>query len=126
MKARMSAPQEKAVLYYGSSAHHIEALRLCAGTAGARLVRAYDPALTVGELIKGCPEPEMISDASEECLLIAGFDRLSLDAFLEDIKASGVRIPLKAVLTPHNSGWRLCDLIEELKKEHEYMSGGRK
>lgn len=42
-----------------------------------------------------------------------------LDAFLQGMRKAGVRIPLKAVLTPVNVTWHSRQLRDELVKEHE-------
>lgn len=124
MKARITGGTEKTVLHYGLSPQHMQALELSAADAGAKLTAAYDTSLTIGALIKGEGGEPKETVPAEECLVFAGFDRQSLNALLEDLKASGVRIPLKAVLTPHNSGWTLGALIDELRREHEHMTGG--
>lgn len=38
-------------------------------------------------------------------------------------KAGVPKINLKAVVTEHNIGWTFRQLYEEIKKEHEQMSG---
>ena len=44
--------------------------------------------------------------------------RKVLDAFLDGLKAAGVRIPLKAVVTDTNRAWTFAALLEELHAEH--------
>ena len=59
-----------------------------------------------------------------ELLIFAGMQEETLDAFLEQYKASGAEpIALKAITTPYNSDWTVYELIGELQKEHEKMSG---
>ena len=51
-------------------------------------------------------------------LVLWGLDRKALDAFLDGLKAAGVRIPLKAVVTDINRAWTFAALLEELHAEH--------
>ena len=122
MKARITKPAEKKLICCGLSPERMETLKMCADDFTAKLVTADDGSLTLGQLLDGAMgQGEAPAD---ECLVFAGFERNELNAMLESLKMSGLRIPLKAVLTPHNVGWRLLDLIAELKKEHAQMTGG--
>ena len=67
----------------------------------------------------GCTEPP-----KDECLIFSGFDRRALSEAVDGLKAAGVKVALKAVCTPSNQSWKLSDLIKELTREHEYMTGG--
>ncbi|WP_412710658.1 DUF3783 domain-containing protein [Clostridium sp. AF37-7] len=47
-----------------------------------------------------------------------------MDAFIYALRKKGVgRIDYKAVLTPYNMKWDSVQLYEEIKKEHEMMTG---
>ena len=47
-----------------------------------------------------------------------------IDAFIYALRKKGVgRIDYKAVLTPYNMKWDSVQLYEEIKKEHEMMTG---
>ena len=72
-----------------------------------------------GELpVSECPEVE------EEILVMKNFSNRRIDELLIGLKRSGVsKIALKAVITDTNSKWKFYDLYQELKKEHETMSG---
>lgn len=72
-----------------------------------------------GELpVSECPEVE------EEILVMKNFSNRRIDELLIGLKRSGVsKIALKAVITDTNSKWNFYDLYQELKKEHETMSG---
>ncbi len=59
----------------------------------------------------------------EEMLLMYQLNGSAMDKFLRSLRQEGVTIPLKAVLTPTNSTWFPQDLLQELQKEHEAMSG---
>lgn len=58
-------------------------------------------------------------------LVMSNLLRPQFDALLRDMRAQGVRIPLKAVLTPANVGWSSFRLHDELVREHEAMAQGR-
>ena len=40
---------------------------------------------------------------------------------IREMKAHGVSVPYKAMVTEHNIGWTLSDLFTELVREHEAM-----
>ena len=60
----------------------------------------------------------------EEILVMKNFTSRRIDELLMNLKRSGVsKIALKAVITDTNSKWSFYDLYQELKKEHETMTG---
>ncbi|MDO5124869.1 MAG: DUF3783 domain-containing protein [Ruminococcus sp.] len=58
----------------------------------------------------------------KQCLILSGIQRKNIQHILDEIKSSGLNIPLKAMVTPTNQSWILSDLISELEREHEYMT----
>lgn len=55
-------------------------------------------------------------------LVMAGVDGNRLNQVLTGIKKAGIgKVPYKAVVTEINKNWLPCDLLEELKQEHEKM-----
>lgn len=64
-------------------------------------------------------------EAFEEPMMILKlYSNQKLDQFLSGIRKEGIpKIDLKAMLTEYNKGWDSFQLYEELKKEHEYMTG---
>ena len=56
-----------------------------------------------------------------ECVIFAGIANNRLNVILKAMRAEGLVIPLKAVVTEHNQSHTLKWLIEELTKEHEAM-----
>ena len=63
-------------------------------------------------------------DFSDEMAIMAGFSSAQIDAFIYALRKKGVgRIDYKAVLTPYNMKWDSVQLYEEIKKEHETMTG---
>ena len=53
--------------------------------------------------------------------LLDGFTEKRLNILLREMKAYGVSVPYKAMVTEHNIGWTLSDLFTELVREHEAM-----
>ena len=53
--------------------------------------------------------------------VLDGFTEKRLDILLREMKAYGVSVPYKAMVTEHNIGWTLSDLFTELVREHEAM-----
>ena len=63
-------------------------------------------------------------DFSDEMAIMAGFSSAQIDAFIHALRKKGVgRIDYKAVLPPYNMKWDSVQLYEEIKKEHEMMTG---
>lgn len=63
----------------------------------------------------------------DEMMLMAGFTSSRIDALIGALRKNGVgRVNYKAVLTETNKSWDSVSLFQELKKEHEYMTGGQK
>lgn len=54
-----------------------------------------------------------------ECMVLAGLEERELHSFLDDLRLSGVDIPLKAVVTGPNQSWTFAQLMEELGRERE-------
>lgn len=60
----------------------------------------------------------------DEILVMKNFSSRKIDELLMNLRRSGVsKIALKAVITDTNSKWSFYELYQELKKEHETMSG---
>ncbi|MDO5294818.1 MAG: DUF3783 domain-containing protein [bacterium] len=57
----------------------------------------------------------------DEMMVMAGLTNARLDIFLASLRKEGIRIPLKAILTPHNSTWTSFALHDELVLEHAKM-----
>lgn len=65
------------------------------------------------------------ASAEGECLIFSGIEGKRLDLLLKAMRASGLSIPLKAVVTATNQSKSVEWLLEELKKEHEAMMKNR-
>lgn len=60
----------------------------------------------------------------EEMMILAGLTSARLDALILALRKAGVgRVNYKAVLTETNKDWDSVRLFQEIKKEHEYMTG---
>lgn len=60
----------------------------------------------------------------EEVLVLKNFTGQDIDVLLQNIRKTGLpKIALKAVLTESNSKWTFYQLYQEIKQEHEMMSG---
>lgn len=54
-----------------------------------------------------------------EMLVICGLTDPQMDRMLAYFRREGIRIPLKAALTPTNMHWNSLELHDELVREHE-------
>ena len=61
---------------------------------------------------------------TEEMIVMQDLSPRQFHGFLDGLKAAGIRVPLKAVVTEHNAGWSSGRLCRELKAEHEAMQAG--
>ena len=84
----------------------------------------------LGALI-GLPTPAAEAPAApvtsfrEPMLVMANLLRPQFDALLQGMRQQGIRVPLKAVLTPTNVSWSSLQLHDELVREHEAVTRGR-
>lgn len=70
------------------------------------------------EVPEGFPMPEV--------LIFSGFSMNRLEMFLDEYKMAGIPpIGLKAVLTEHNLGWTVYELVTELMRERMAMMTGQ-
>lgn len=83
----------------------------------------------IGELagIPGCEASDMVYEGhgfSEEMMIMKDFTERQLDEMILRFRKENLdKINLKAVITPTNQSWNSLMLYEEIKKEHELMSG---
>lgn len=57
----------------------------------------------------------------EEMLVLNHLTDSQMNRMLAYLKKEGIKIPLKAVLTPTNVNWNTLELYKELVREHEEM-----
>ena len=92
-----------------------------------RMVEPGETGMTVGHLCgsrvdrAAAPLPATATPAA----VFSGIDRAALDRLLDDLRAGGVVIPLKAMVTAHNQGWPFTRLLEELAQEHAAVHAAR-
>ncbi len=61
---------------------------------------------------------------AEEMMVMYGFTSSRIDELLAGLRKAGVsKVELKAVVTETNISWSFFHLYEEIKKEHERMTG---
>lgn len=58
---------------------------------------------------------------TDEMMVMVGLTNARLDVFLKALRKEGIRIPLKAILTPQNGTWSSYALHDELVREHQKM-----
>ncbi len=81
------------------------------------------PLLSVASGIKAKANPLVSSAALKEGMLVfVNFPDAVLDVFLGVMRKNGLRISLKAILTPHNAVWDAHTLYNELCKERAEFS----
>ena len=130
MKARIVPPAEERLLLYGMVEERQAAVSAAAASLGIR-VQVVEPAQLgspLGRLMgwegfqEGAPVlPEEIP--AVECLVIGPMERRRLDQLLRALGQAGVTVALKAMVTPTNQKWPMVRLIQELRREHQAMTG---
>ena len=94
--------------------------------ATARIVKPEEYAMPIGALagipVRGASQGGAADGFSDPMLVMCGMLSDQLDAFLAALRVAGLRVPLKAVLTPSNVSWSLAALHEELAREHEEIA----
>ena len=130
MKARIVPPAEERLLLYGMEEERQAAVSAAAASLGIR-VQVVEPAQLgspLGRLLgwegfqEGAPVlPEEIP--AVECLVIGPMERRRLDQLLRTLGQAGVTVALKAMVTPTNQKWPMVRLIQELRREHQAMTG---
>ncbi len=99
-----------------------------------RKLKEGDAGQSVG-MLAGVFPPELAPGAAKqvpegyrmpELLVFCGLDDGLLDRFLAEYRQRGIdSIGLKAVATPHNLFWTVCELTKELEQERAAMQAMR-
>lgn len=128
MKSRIiTAPQ--IILSYGLNDLQIKKLDDITSKTDVKhkIVGACDAGQKIGFLcgLKGFERIESSEGAAsdEQCLVFSGIQRKSIDSLLKELRDKEISVPLKAMVTPSNRSWSLTQLIAELKREHETLTG---
>lgn len=128
------AARKELVLYY--TPEKSDADRLLKGVLVRMCVRIRNIAPDqTGEKVgalAGLPDYEEQTEApeapaiSEKMLILHGFGQQRLQELLAGLRKAKVPpIPLKAMVTEHNADWTVYELYQEIRKEHEKMTGGK-
>ena len=122
----MAASREKVLYFEPQPSEQTAALKTVFVRMGVRIknVEAVSAGQTVGFLLnrKGFEPTDETADApSAPMMVLDGFTEKRLDILLREMKAYGISVPYKAMVTEHNIGWTLSDLFTELVREHEAM-----
>ena len=83
---------------------------------------AADTSDTEKKIPENKTDEKTIPQITAPMLVFVGLTDARLDAVLMNMRKRNVRIPYKAILTPHNQAWLPGNLFRELCKEHEIMS----
>ena len=94
----------------------IDAIGLCVRSSNA-LHRAG--VHTVGDMLERTEEVYEGEGFGEEMLVICNLTDAQMDQMLAYFRKEGIRIALKAALTPTNMSWSSIELHDELVREHE-------
>lgn len=122
----MAASREKVLYFAPQPSEQTAVLKTVLVRMGVRIknVEAVSAGQTVGFLLgrKGFAESDAPAEApSAPMLVLDGFTEKRLEILLREMKAHGVSVPYKAIVTEHNIGWSLSALFAELVREHEAM-----
>lgn len=93
-----------------------------------RCVADGDLGALVGDLCAGRPAPDcapLIAVPDTPALILSGLrhDNGELSAFLDTLKTAGFAVPVRCMVTPTNKSWTLAQLLTELAREHEAVTG---
>ena len=129
----MIKPSGETVLLYNMDNEKSRKLKMLMIRMGTRIrmVDKEDYGSPVGilaglkEITLEDPNAEVM-DFNDEMMILRGFTNARLDLFLQAMRKEGIgRINYKAILTPTNARWNSWQLYQEIKKEHEEMTGAK-
>ena len=129
----MIKPSGETVLLYNMDNEKSRKLKMLMIRMGIRIrmVDKEDYGSPVGilaglkEITLEDPNAEVM-DFNDEMMILRGFTNARLDLFLQVMRKEGIgRINYKAILTPTNARWNSWQLYQEIKKEHEEMTGAK-
>ena len=115
------------ILCYNVDSTTVTALERLVFRLGVKVVSVpagdhYKPLATViaGVSVNNAP----VSPAFNEAMAVfVSMPDGMLDVVLAMMREKGIKIPLKAILTPHNAVWDANTLYKELCRERKEMSG---
>ena len=71
------------------------------------------------------PQPAENVPLASAVLLFSGFSGKAVDRALDALRTTGVKIPLKAVVTSSNRSWVFGDLLAHLQEEHAAFTAAK-
>ena len=87
----------------------------------------------IGEFVGITPNPSAEAPAvapstaiEDEMMIMHNFSQERLNLLLAELRKEGISIPLKAVVTPHNSNWSSYELHAELSEERKMIENMQK
>lgn len=116
------------IISYGLNEKEMEKIDLIAKKVNVKHKAVFDDCLNeqIGYLCEfksfEKSKEQSIQTGNGKCIIFSGILQKNISAILKEIKVEQLDIPLKAMVTPANQSWKLFELIEELKKEHEFMT----
>lgn len=132
MKAKI-IPEPKCVLLWNCdpSQPGYDKLRQLCRQAGLEVkhVSGGDAGKTVGLLcgFRGAPQTSallLLDDAAyPPAIIFCGVPQNQLSALVDRVNATGLKFPLKAMVTIHNRDWMLAHLLDELTRERTALEG---
>lgn len=132
MKAKI-IPEPKCVLLWNcdKSQPGYEKLTALCARYGLEMkhVNGGDVGKTVGFLcgFRGARDTNhllILDDAAyPPTLILCGLPANRIDRFVDEVNATGVKFPLKAMVTIHNREWMLSALLDELVRERNALGG---
>ena len=75
------------------------------------------PILSVASGVKANANPLVFGNLSEGMLVFVNLSDTVLDVLLGAMRTNGIRVSLKAIMTPHNAVWDAHTLYNELCRE---------
>lgn len=127
MKAIIGKPKRK-ILAANIEGKRYQLLLDAAKAHDAQVINVEDMNVSICSLLgetNAAKKDDEYPQKKDECLLFAGFDS-GLNNLLDTLSSLGLNVPLKAAYTPHNRVWSFAHLMNEIEKEHRFMSGGGK
>lgn len=115
------------ILCYNTDVKTINALTQMVSRLGVKVIAVpvtdhHKPLAAVVAGISGDNAP-VVPSFTESMAVFVGMPDVMLDVVLAQMRERGIKISLKAILTPHNAVWNANTLYKELCRERKEMSG---
>ncbi len=115
------------ILCYNIEKETLAPLSLLAGKLGCETVpvspESYSlPILSVASGVPAKRSPLVPQSMTEGMLIFVNLPEALLDVLLQKMREKGIKVSLKAVLTPHNAVWDAHTIYRELCRERAELS----